>query len=219
MRQCGDCQLCCKLLPMSAGVRFAPATVEMAIGAGLISLGDATGTVADFDKPAGDRCPHQRHHKGCSIYARRPFGCRFWNCRWLVADDTADLARPDRSHYVVDISPDYVTQSDGAGKTRTVPVIQIWCDPDYPDAHRDPELRAYLERRAAEGYAALVRYNAIDAMFVAAPALTDDGQWQERRPRGVDAHPHTAADKVRALGTMKLELGTMKLEVRERVDR
>ena len=39
MRQCGDCQLCCKLLP-----------------------------VKSLAKLAGDRCSHQKHHKGCDVY-------------------------------------------------------------------------------------------------------------------------------------------------------
>ena len=147
MRKCGTCNLCCKLLPMSPRVRFAPETIKLAIGAGLLTAAEALDATADFHKAAGARCPHQRRSCGCKIYERRPLGCRFWNCRWLLNDDTAALERPEKSHYVIDISPDYVTQ---AGKT--IPVLQIWCDRDYPDAHRDPELRAFIERQT--GYAA-----------------------------------------------------------------
>jgi len=50
--------------------------------------------------------------KGCAIYAKRPMSCALWNCRWLVNDDTAELSRPDRSPYVIDIMPDYVTVLD-----------------------------------------------------------------------------------------------------------
>jgi hypothetical protein len=93
--------------------------------------------------------------------------CHFWNCRWLVNDDTADLSRPDRAHYVIDLLPDYVTVIDNeTGEKTNVEVIQIWCDPKYPDAHRDPALRRYLERRAAEGKMALVRYNQKDAFTI-----------------------------------------------------
>jgi hypothetical protein len=191
---------------MSAQVNIPTATIEASIEIGLSSAADAAGTMRDFDKPAGKPCPHQRHGKGCSVYSTRPFGCRFWNCRWLGGDDTDDLQRPDRSHYVVDISPDYVTTDDENGNKQTVPVVQIWIDGNYPDAHRDPALRAFLERRAAEGMAALVRYNAIDALFIAAPALNADRQWHEHRPKRTDAEPHSVLDKVKALGPMKLTL-------------
>lgn len=121
-RECGGCTLCCKLLPMQAGanerLRDGGQTIATAIALGLLTARDAANTVPDFDKPAGKRCPHQRHHKGCAIYARRPFGCRFWNCRWLAEDDTAELLRPDRAHYVIDVSPDFVRDGD-----RPVPVI------------------------------------------------------------------------------------------------
>ena len=61
-RNCGDCQLCCKLVPTK-----------------------------EINKPANTRCKHQKVGKGCGIYAQRPFSCMVWNCRWLVNDDTADL--------------------------------------------------------------------------------------------------------------------------------
>ena len=71
-------------------------TIIAAITIGLLTPREAANTVTDFDKPAGERCPHQRHHKGCNIYSTRPFGCRIWLCRWLAEDDTAELSRPDR---------------------------------------------------------------------------------------------------------------------------
>src|SRR5437879_280323 len=108
-RRCGGCTLCCRLLPMKARphadtMEVVRAMIERGIGAPK----DFTGMIPDFDKPAGERCSHQRTGKGCAIYTKRPFGCRFWNCAWLANADTADLRRPDRSHYVVDIAPDYV---------------------------------------------------------------------------------------------------------------
>jgi len=186
---------------MNKRVNFGAATIEFAIEHGLVSRTDAANSIRDFDKPAGDRCKYQKHHVGCSIYRHRPLGCRFWNCRWLVNDDTADLSRPDRSHYVIDISPDYVT-IDG----KNVQVVQIWCDPGYPDAHRDPALRRYLERRAAEGIAALVRYNELDALFLVAPALSNDGQWHERPPNQTNAVSHSPLDKLLALGAMQIKM-------------
>jgi hypothetical protein len=172
MRQCGDCQLCCKLLP-----------------------------VPPLGKKAGQRCQYQRHGKGCTVYhsKKMPGECALWNCRWLVNDDAADLARPDRSHYVIDLLPDYITLSeDATGKTFTVQVVQIWIDPDFPDAHRDPALRRYIERRAGEGIAALVRFNARDALAIFAPAMSTDGQWHEKA--GVGGPDHKRPDIETALG-------------------
>src|SRR3974390_97093 len=134
MRQCGECQLCCKLLP-----------------------------VASVEKPAGKACRFSKFHKGCTVYRTRamPMDCAVWNCRWLVNDDAAELSRPDRSHYVIDVMPDFVTVVDNAtGEKTNVQVVQIWIDPDCPDAHRDPALRRWLERRNEQGLgqvAALIR--------------------------------------------------------------
>ena len=152
-RECSDCQLCCKLLPMH---------------------------VPTIDKRAGERCPHQRANVGCNIYPSRPMCCQVWNCRWLVNDDTADLRRPDRSRYVIDVMPDIVrlVPNDGS-KPMEVQVVQVWVDPKYRDAHKDPALRAYLERRAEkDGMAAIIRFNEGEALILFAPHLTG-GDWRE----------------------------------------
>jgi hypothetical protein len=140
----------------------------------LMSLVAVPGMIHDFDKPAGKRCKHQRHGKGCAVYEYRPMGCRIWSCRWLVGDDTADLRRPDRSHYVIDLVPDFVSVNG-----EQVQVIQVWVDPDYPDAHRDPALRAYLERQGADGLLALIRFNARRGMLLVPPSMASDQQWHE----------------------------------------
>jgi Putative zinc- or iron-chelating domain len=199
-RQCNECTLCCKLLPMSAAARpEALGAIEAMVEAGLAEASAFAGAIEDFDKPAGERCPHQRHGKGCSVYSRRPFGCRMWQCRWLAEDDTAELRRPDRSHYVVDLVPDFVKTDEG----KTVPVIQIWCDPNYRDAHRDPALRAFLIRRAAEGYCALVRFDAhMDCLFL----YYDGQQFHEKTSRLTGEQPHTALEKLAALGGMTVTL-------------
>jgi hypothetical protein len=180
MRQCGDCQLCCVLLP-----------------------------VPPLGKAAGQRCKHQRHHKGCAIHARLAQvvpECRLWNCRWLLNNDTADLSRPDRSHYVLDLVPDFVTlRDDATGEKQHVEVVQIWVDPKHPDAHRDPALRAYLERRAKENVVGLVRWDNKQAMAIFPPELSADGQWHEQ---GSDfrLEEHTAEEKVAALGNMVIHV-------------
>ena len=135
-RQCGDCQLCCKLMP-----------------------------VAGIGKLAGVRCQHQKFGKGCAVYHKpgMPPECALWNCRWLVNDDADELSRPDRAHYVIDVLPDFITVNDNAtGMAQNIQVAQIWVDPSYPEAHRDPALRRWMFRRAQEGIAALIRFNAHD---------------------------------------------------------
>jgi hypothetical protein len=175
-RKCGDCQLCCRLLP-----------------------------VRGIDKKANERCKHQKFGVGCAVYhtPEMPFECGVWNCRWLVNDDTDDLRRPDRSHYVIDIMPDFV---EAGGQP--MEVIQIWVDPRYPDAHRDPALRAYLARRAFEGKIGLIRYNSKDAFTLIAPALTTAGKWLEL-PGSSLGRTHSGAEIVNALGGngMKHTLG------------
>lgn len=149
-RQCGGCTLCCKLTP-----------------------------VRSMNKPSGTRCKHQRFN-GCSIYARRPADCATWFCRWLINDDAADLSRPDRAHYVIDMFPDYVVLAHATdGSRKHIPVVQIWVDPKHPDAHRDPALRRYLERRGEHGFAAIIRYSATDGFALFPPNMATDGQWHE----------------------------------------
>jgi hypothetical protein len=153
MRECGDCQLCCKLLP-----------------------------IPPLSKPANQRCKFQKFGKGCTVYhkpgSQFPIECGLWNCRWLVSDDTDDLSRPDRSHYVIDLVPDFITATM-EDKPQHIPVVQIWNDPAYPDAHRDPALRRYLFRRAEEGMAGLIRFDARKALVIFAPPWDVNGQWHE----------------------------------------
>jgi hypothetical protein len=172
-RRCGDCQLCCKLLP-----------------------------VKSLNKAAGHRCQHQRHHKGCNIYQKRGFPpeCGAWSCRWLTGDDTADLSRPDRSHYVIDIMPDFVTiRDDATGAAQHVEVVQVWVDPKYPDAHRDPLLRAYLERRAKENVVGIVRWDNERAMVIFPPEMSENRQWNEVTTQ-FKVKEHSVDEVVAALG-------------------
>src|SRR5262245_36312169 len=161
-RQCGSCQLCCRLLPMDGNnAKAINASVSM-IEAGMAKPEEFRGMVAEIRKDAGVRCRHQKHGKGCAIYAKRPFSCRMWSCRWLVADDVAGLQRPDHAHYVIDLVPDMIRAVPNDGSPPIdLPVVQIWVDPKYPDAHRDPHLRTWLLHQ--DGYAAIVRYSSTDA--------------------------------------------------------
>ena len=183
MRQCGDCQACCKLLP-----------------------------VRSLDKEAGQRCKHQSHARGCKVYAnlaRVSPECRLWSCRWLVNDDTADLSRPDRSHYVIDLVPDFVTlRDDETRKLQHIQVVQmqIRVDPKHPDAHRDPALRAYLERRAKDNIIGLVRWDNEKAIALFPPELSADRQWHEQGSK-FRTEAHTPEEKVAALGRMEIHFG------------
>jgi len=150
-RRCGDCQLCCKLLP-----------------------------VQEIEKKAGHRCRHQAHGKGCRVYDTpgMPRSCKLWSCAWVTGTDTG--SRPDRAHLVVDVMPDFVTVVDNiTGERHTIRVVQVWIDPKFPDAHRDPALRAYLAKRGEEGVAALIRFNEREAFTLMPPAMTTSGEWVE----------------------------------------
>jgi hypothetical protein len=150
-RICGSCTACCKLVP-----------------------------VESLQKPAGEKCPHQRHRTGCAIYARRPFDCRVWNCRWLVNDGADDLPRPDHAHYVLDIMPDFIHQVYANGDRNDVQVMQLWVDPAHRDAWREPRCMAYIEKMAAtRNLPTVVRYSSTEAVTVFAPAIAEDGQWHE----------------------------------------
>lgn len=168
-RRCGDCQLCCKLLPMP-----------------------------ELDKPANCRCRHQRAAKGCAIYSNRPASCALWNCRWLAEKDCADLPRPDRAHYVLDIMPDYVTLVDNeSGAARHVPVIQVWCDPAWPEAHRAASFRTWLDRQRT---CALIRYGSSGGFLLAPPSVTGQG-WHEQRSDFPPAAEHRLDDVLRVMGS------------------
>jgi hypothetical protein len=174
MRRCGDCQLCCKLVP-----------------------------VASLGKGAGTACKFQKFKKGCTVYrsADMPFECGVWNCRWLINDDAADLSRPDRSHYVIDLMPDFVTiRNDETGEVENVQVVQIWIDQAYPQAHRDPALRRWLYRRAEEGIAALIRFNERDVLTVFAPPFDPGGEWHEIDSGISINRTHSVEEVVMALG-------------------
>ena len=118
-RKCGDCQLCCWIMP----------TEEIA-------------------KVANTRCQYQRVGKGCSIYSRRPMSCQLWSCRWLLDDDMADQPRPDRSHIVLDMMPDVIRMTDERdGTAETLPVIVAWVHPDHRDAWKSEAFARYVMRQ------------------------------------------------------------------------
>lgn len=176
-RQCGGCTLCCKLVP-----------------------------VHELQKAAGERCRHQQTGKGCAVYRKpgMPMSCALWSCRWLVNDDTAELRRPDRSRYVIDIMPDFVVITNvETGERTNVEVIQIWCDPKARDAWRiDDALLDYIERRGREGKAALIRYSNNEGCTVFPPSMSDDGQFHVQHSKSF-SHEHTFDEKLAGIASAK----------------
>lgn len=174
-RECGSCTLCCRLLP-----------------------------VKGIGKPALTRCKHQRHHKGCAVYHQPEKGfpreCGLWSCAWLKNVDAAELRRPDRSHYVIDLLPDYITAEQPDGPPVVVPVVQIWADPKYPDCHRDPELRAWLIRR--NGFAGIVRYGSDEAIIIFPPYMMANREWLERSSN-LQKETHSFRQVLSALSTVE----------------
>jgi len=175
VRKCGDCQLCCKLMP-----------------------------VADFQliKKAGVRCQYQKHGVGCKLHGRRnmPASCRIWNCRWLANTDTHDLPRPDRAHYVIDPMPDFVTIRDNdTGNEVEIQIIQIWLEPGYFKALDTDSFRTYLNR---QGIAALVRLDERRSYVIAPPSMSGRDHWIQTEvgtaPEGTT--PHTIRQIAEKLG-------------------
>jgi len=179
-RQCGDCTLCCTLVP-----------------------------VKEIEKKANTKCAMQTF-KGCRVYGtkRMPWGCQVWNCRWLVRDDTDDQARPDRSHLVIDMMPDFVTMNDDLNGIKVnVPVVQVWIDPKHPDAHKDYDFRNYVSRRGEEGYGVLVRNGNDSATFLLAPTFFNGdprAQWVEKVSNLKPESQHSQAEIAKVIGGVEV---------------
>src|SRR6187399_2215618 len=139
-RKCDECQRCCELVP-----------------------------VEEILKKAGHRCEHQKEGVGCGIYANRPLSCRFYACGWLAMEGTQGLKRPDQSHYVIHPESDIITMNDNGVKT-DLKVMVIWCDPKFPDAHRDPKLRYLLNKNKI---VAKICFDSIKSIVLFPPSMTD----------------------------------------------
>lgn len=149
-RECGECQLCCRLLP-----------------------------VVSLNKVANEKCKFQKFHKGCLVYQtpKMPMECRVWNCRWIVNTIPDNMARPDRVHYVVDLMPDViVVKNNETGQSNPMQCIVVWCDPKYPLAYRNPELYNWI---AIQHKVLMVRMNSRDSIIVFPPAMNSTGEWAE----------------------------------------
>jgi len=179
-RQCGECTLCCRLLP-----------------------------VQSINKPSNTRCAHQRH-TGCKLYHDRsafPLACAAWTCRWLINKSGA-TSRPDRLHIVIDFMPDFVTLTGADGNPIRMEVIQCWIDPRHPDAHLDPAFREFVEEQAREGRLCLLRYSGTKAKVLFAPCLTPHGEFylRDSSDTGMTMRPqHSQEEIFRVLSELERE--------------
>jgi hypothetical protein len=87
------------------------------------------------------------------------------------------IRRPDLAGYAIDPMLDTILADE-----QPLDVIQVWCDPQRRDAHRDPALRAWLAAMCARfGLLAIVRWDSRDGVVLVppgAPGNTAD-KWLE----------------------------------------
>jgi hypothetical protein len=69
MRECGKCNLCCKVL-----------------------------RVEEISKEANTWCKNCSRGLGCNIYNRRPESCQKFECTWLQVEELPEEYRPDKVH-------------------------------------------------------------------------------------------------------------------------
>jgi hypothetical protein len=123
-------------------------------------------------KRPGEQCPHLNPKAGCRIYNRRPWGCRWWSCTWLIDRNVPIELRPDAVHVVVDMVSDTVI-SDEVSR----PVVQFWNDVRYPDAWKDSAILDLMEFYGTKGLASLVRFNNDSAIYIEPPTFSGQADW------------------------------------------
>jgi hypothetical protein len=153
-RRCGNCTLCCKLLPTRWKKANTRCEHQRHTGCAIYAQRPVECQLFSCrwlsapDEMAGMRRPDRSHY---------------------VIDPMFDEVR--------------LVPNDG-GEPTILEVLQIWMDPAHPEAERDPALRAYMLRMAEKyGVASLLRWASDDATAVFPPPLSTDGEWHERRSR------------------------------------
>jgi hypothetical protein len=97
-------------------------------------------------------------------------------------------------HYVIDVMGDFISMRDNeTGEINRIPVVQIWCDPKHPHAHRDPALRDWLQERGQVG---LVRYGSRGGVTIFPPSVTGFDEWKELVG---ESEPEHTAEEIRAV--------------------
>jgi hypothetical protein len=79
-RECGECQLCCKVMAIDA---------------------------PELKKPKDTWCGFAQKKCGCSIYHGRPSVCRDFECLWLQGKFGGPENRPDKIHGVITTTTDH----------------------------------------------------------------------------------------------------------------
>jgi hypothetical protein len=149
-RQCGDCQLCCRVLPIS-----------------------------EIGKKAGARCSNQKFNVGCKVHGTKaqPGSCVAWSCWWLM-NPAFDLPRPDRAGYVVDPTPDVAVMGADVHADKRVSALQVWADTRRPDAWR-AALPWIKEVIGDKEIVAVIRFGSHEAITIVPPRLSSTGDWIE----------------------------------------
>lgn len=99
---------------------------------------------------------------------------------------------------MIDSTLDYVTLSNNeTGDEHKIPVVQVWIDPKYPRAHRDPALRQYLQDLDMAG---LVRYDSRKAITLFPPTHASDDEWHEVSNCSDVGREHSPKELVDTLG-------------------
>jgi len=120
-RACGECSLCCKLLPIKKGE------------------GDN-----GFAKPANEWCKHCEVGKGCKIYADRPTACRGFTCMWLCRGDVPEYWYPLKSKMVLVWVP-FIR------KTQPQNALEIHVDPGFPNRWREEPWHSSIREASQRG--------------------------------------------------------------------
>lgn len=71
MRECGECTLCCLVLP-----------------------------IQEIKSEPGKLCSHCDLKSGCTIYNTRPVSCINFKCSWLCDNKMSEGLRPDRTNII-----------------------------------------------------------------------------------------------------------------------
>ena len=151
LRACGECTLCCNLLP-----------------------------IEELNKPRGVWCQHAKKGKGCAIYPDRPSGCRTWRCQWIISDIMGEELRPDRCDVVCDtvIRADEPAAmiNEETGERHEFQVMQMWSKPGrWARPWRHPSLQKIITGYAELGYATAVRHGVDTWLIVTGPIAESVG--------------------------------------------
>ncbi len=79
MKTCGECTLCCELLP-----------------------------IGEINKSPNTLCKDCTLNKGCNIYNNRPESCKNFNCSYLTSDDMGESLKPNICNIIFEVVTDTI---------------------------------------------------------------------------------------------------------------